>query len=90
MVWFRVILLRSEVAKKMAQQSRDTPSYIEARNMLPTELYSAFDALLADYKFAALKHHGKEWVAPKVLAELILGGWRPSAAQTSLLIVTKK
>jgi hypothetical protein len=55
---------------------KETPTYVRARNMLPPELHAAFDELLADYRFSALKHHGKEWASPKVLAELLLMGWR--------------
>jgi hypothetical protein len=45
--------------------------------MLPAGLLP--DMFIEHYKFAALKHHGKQWSSPKVLAELILTGWRDSA-----------
>ncbi len=56
-----------------------TPAYEEARRMLPAGLLSVLDMFIEHYKFAALKHHGKQWSSPKVLAELILMGWRDSA-----------
>jgi hypothetical protein len=32
--------------------------------MLPPSVRARFDELLADYRFAALKHHGREWASP--------------------------
>ena len=61
----------------MGSTRHKSPSaYEAAKEMLPIELHPAFDDLLRDYKFAALKHHGKDWAAPRVLAELVLTGWR--------------
>jgi hypothetical protein len=57
----------------------ETKAVLDAKNMLPPELHESFYQLLAEYRFAALKHHGREWVAPKVIAELMLMGWRSSA-----------
>jgi hypothetical protein len=68
-----------EVMTHMQTKPKETPSVIVAKNMLPSELHPNLDELLEDYRFAALKHHGREWVSPKVLAELILMGWRASA-----------
>jgi hypothetical protein len=63
----------------METKFKETPSYLAAKEMLPVELQANLDELIADYRFAALKHHGREWASPKVLAELILMGWRSSA-----------
>jgi hypothetical protein len=63
----------------METKPRETPSYVEAKDMLPPELHAHFDELLKDYRFAALKRHGKEWASPTVIAELVLLGWRSSA-----------
>ncbi len=56
-----------------------TPAYEEARRMLPAQLLPMLDVFIEHYKFAALKHHGKQWSSPKVLAELVLMGWRDAA-----------
>jgi len=56
-----------------------TPAYEEARRMLPAQLLPMLDVFIDHYKFAALKHHGKQWSSPKVLAELVLMGWRDAA-----------
>ena len=55
---------------------KDSPALIEARAMLPPELQPELQRLLEDYKFAALKVHGSQFVSPKVVAELIRLGWR--------------
>jgi hypothetical protein len=47
--------------------------------MLPAQLVPMLDAFIEHYKFASLKHHGKQWFSPKVLAELLLMGWRDAA-----------
>jgi hypothetical protein len=59
---------------------KETSTYLSAKNMLPPELYSTLDELITHYRFAALKHHGREWASPAVLAELVLMGWRCSTA----------
>jgi hypothetical protein len=64
----------------MGTKPRATPIYLEAKSMLPPELHSIFDEMLIDYRFASFKHHGKEFASPKVIAELILMGWRVSAS----------
>jgi hypothetical protein len=53
-------------------------SYQEACKMLPASLIPMLDAFIEQYKFACLKHHGTRLVSPKVLAELLLMGWRES------------
>ena len=60
---------------------KQTPSFLRAKTMLPEERYDVFDELVGDYKFAAFKHHGKEWASPRVIAELVLAGWRCSAPE---------
>ena len=50
-----------------------------ARNSLPEELRPVFDDLVADYKFAATKHHGSPFVSYIVLAEMVRAGWRLAA-----------
>ena len=50
--------------------------YQEARNTLPVELHSVFDSLAEEYYFHSTVHYGKGYVAYKVLAELVKGGWR--------------
>lgn len=47
-----------------------------ARNSLPEELRTIFDDFVADYKFAATKHHGSPFVSYIILAELVRSGWR--------------
>lgn len=47
-----------------------------ARNSLPEDLIPVFDDLVAEYRFAATKHHGSPFVSYIVLADLVKGGWR--------------
>jgi hypothetical protein len=54
-----------------------TPKFLEARNSLPEELRSVYDRMIAEYRFQALKLYGRDWVAYKVIAELVREGWRP-------------
>jgi len=51
----------------------------QARNSLPEDLQSVFDDFVADYKFAATKHHGSPFVSYVVLAEMVRAGWRLAA-----------
>jgi hypothetical protein len=57
-------------------QIKETLGYIAARKMLPPELHPELQQLVLEYRFAALKIHKSPFVSPKVLAELILMGWR--------------
>jgi hypothetical protein len=51
----------------------------QARNSLSDELKPIFDDFVADYKFAATKHHGAPFVSYIVLAEMTRAGWRLAA-----------
>lgn len=62
----------------LPSMSHKTPKYLEAIKNLPEALVPVFDELLEHYKFAALKHHGREMASPLVIAELVLLGWRNS------------
>jgi hypothetical protein len=61
---------------KMAPKSA---KYLEAIELLPKELIPVFDQLLEQYKYAALKVHGRSFFSPLVIAELVLMGWRDAA-----------
>jgi|GEM_PF-1669055 len=50
-----------------------------ARDSLPEELRPVFEDFVADYRFAATKHHGKPYVSYVVLADMVRAGWRLSA-----------
>lgn len=50
-----------------------------ARNSLPDDLKPVFDDFVADYRFAATKHHGAPYVSYIVLAEMVKAGWRLAA-----------
>lgn len=63
----------------MGIKPKRTPIYIKAEQSLPPELHSIFEQLVAEYQFASLKHHGRTFSSPKVIAELILMGWRSPA-----------
>lgn len=68
----------SESAKKSAGTKKPSASYQAALDMLPPEYHGILDRLVEQYKFAALKQHGHAMVSPRVIAELILMGWRES------------
>ncbi len=55
---------------------KKTPIYMEAERGLPPQLHSLFEQMVAEYQFATLKHHQQKFASPKVIAELILMGWR--------------
>lgn len=55
---------------------KQTPIYLEAQAKLPSELHSMFEQMVAEYQFASLKQHGQKFASPKVIAELMLMGWR--------------
>lgn len=52
--------------------------YKEAEATLPDDLKPVFRRLIEEYEYLTNVHYGRGYVAYKVLADLILGGWRPS------------
>lgn len=55
---------------------KETPAVVLAKEMLPEHLHAELMAAIEEYRFASLKIHGTPFVSPRVLAELILMGWR--------------
>lgn len=51
----------------------------EAEATLPDELKPIFGRLVEEYEYLTHLEYGKGYVAYKVLANLILAGWRPTS-----------
>ena len=66
--------------KKTVGQSE---KHERGRRRVPDALQSVFDELVEDYKFSGLKHYGAPFVSYEILADLVLGGWRPAATPRS-------
>ena len=60
----------------------ESPKYLEGKQLLPEDLWPVYEQLVDEYAFFALRRTGRSWAAYKVLADLILSGWRPSGVQT--------
>jgi hypothetical protein len=52
------------------------PKYLQVLSSLPEPLRPIYKALVEEYKFYALTHYGKAWVAYEVIADLVKSGWR--------------
>lgn len=52
----------------------------EAEKTLPDSLKDVYRQLVKDYEDLTNLHYGRGYVAYKVLADLVLTGWRPTAA----------
>jgi hypothetical protein len=52
----------------------------EAALVLPDDLKPVFHRFVEEYEFLTSRHYGRGYVAYKVLADLVLAGWRPSDA----------
>ena len=53
--------------------------YKEAEAILPDDLKPVFRRFVEEYEYLTMTHFGRGYVAYKVLADLVLAGWRPSA-----------
>lgn len=53
------------------------PRYLEALSSMPEQLQPIYKAMVEEYKFHALAHYGRAWVAYDVIADLVRSGWRP-------------
>jgi hypothetical protein len=51
----------------------------QAENGLPDELKPVFHRFVQEYEYLTQVHFGRGYVAYKVLADLVMAGWRPSA-----------
>ena len=51
-------------------------SFEDALKILPPDMHSEFEMICEHYRFCSLKVHSHSFVSPKVLAELMLMGWR--------------
>ncbi len=56
--------------------------YKEAETLLLDELKPIFKRFVEEYEYLTMTHYGRGYVAYKVLADLVLAGWRPSAERT--------
>jgi len=59
-----------------------TKAYVDAEETLPVALRPTYEQLMAEYQFAALKHHGRPFCSPKVIAELVRMGWTSPPIQS--------
>ena len=57
-----------------------SPKFQEAEAPLPEDLKPLFRRMVEEYEYLTQIHYGRGYVAYKVLADMILAGWRPSAA----------
>lgn len=57
----------------------DSPKSKEAEAKLPDELRPVYRQMVEQYEFLTQVQYGRGYVAYMVLAEMVLGGWRPSA-----------
>jgi hypothetical protein len=55
--------------------------YKEAEAMLPDDLKAILKRFVEEYEYLTMTHYGRGYVAYKVLADLVLAGWRPSATR---------
>ena len=62
----------------MENVKKTSPKYLEARSGLPKELWPIYERLVEDYAFRVMERYGHNWVAYKVIADLVNDGWRPS------------
>ncbi len=53
--------------------------YKEAEASLPHDLKPVFQRSVEEYEYLTNLHYGRGYIAYKVLADLVLAGWRLSA-----------
>ncbi|GEM_PF-2739735 len=57
--------------------NENSEKYLKAKAKLPKELHDIYTQMVDEYAYHALQLYGRNWVAYDVIAELVLGGWRP-------------
>ena len=64
-------------------------AYLAAEKLLPEELHPTLQQMIDEYKFAAFKCHRSGFVSPRVIAELILMGWRSLPSDGDAVMAAK-
>ena len=59
--------------------SQTSEKYKESEAILPDDLKPIFKRFVEEYEYLTMMHFGRGYVAYRVLADLVLAGWRPSA-----------
>ena len=59
--------------------NKQSPKYVEAEASLPDDFKPIYRQHVEEYGFLSNVKYGRGYVAYKVLAGLVLAGWRPSA-----------
>ncbi len=65
--------------KKGQSKKPDSEAKTKAKAMLPENLWPILDERCRDYAFCADTLHGHPFISPRVIAQLILMGWRCSS-----------
>lgn len=60
-----------------------SPKYQDAEALLPDDLKPVYRQLVEEYEYLTTVNYGRGYVAYRVLAELVLAGWRPSEEKRS-------
>ena len=58
--------------------SIDSPKSIAVEAELPVELRLVYRRLVTEYKYLTTLSYGRGYVAYRVIAGLVLAGWRPT------------
>ena len=66
------------------------PKFYETEATLPDDLKPVFRQLVDEYTFIGASLAKWKWAAYGILAELVLGGWRPSADPQSGYLLEKE
>ncbi len=53
-----------------------TQAFLDERERVPEELREEFDRLVEMYRYHAFIHYSRPFVSYRILADLILDGWR--------------
>ena len=64
---------------RKSDNADDSLKYQETERLLPDDLKPIFKQIVEDYEFSSKSHFGRGYVSYKVLSDMVLMGWRPSA-----------
>jgi hypothetical protein len=67
------------VIQEHAPMPITSAKYKESEGTLPEDLKPVYRRFIEDYEYITHLYYGRGYVAYKVMAELVLAGWRPSA-----------
>jgi hypothetical protein len=84
-----IIEIDDPFTKERTSMPATSQKFKEVEATLPDDIKPIFRRFVEEYEYLTSLHYGQGYVAYKVLADLVLAGWRPSAQAGESSVFTR-